>query len=278
MCRALADGGRRCPEHPLTEAERQTINSNRRALYAAQKVNDEKVLVSDLLNKYSFSATAYEPVEEGDEVFAIFNKRFEKLKLTKGEQKVLYDYTTMDFKKIRQNISRRDEQRNVSVSFSKEKRKELNQKVQVLDNIFTKLKPLKTPVTVFRGWNIPPHQDAATYLTDTFIPGTIWSDKTYMSTSLNADVAVRFPNHDVKDGHKIIFEIISNNGLPIPKGFTFMNGEAELLLPRKHKFVVAEVVPDTNYEWKMSKGDTDTYSTKATVIRLIDTNLYQGDK
>lgn len=278
MCRALMDGGRRCPEHPLTEAERRTINATRRATYATQKHNAETVLVSTLIEKYQFPNVIHEPVDEGDELFTIFNKRFEKLKLTKEEQKVLYDYTTMDFKKIRQNISRRDEQRNVSVSFSKAKREELNKKVQVLDKVFSKLKPFKEPVTVFRGWNIPPHQDVSAYLAETFVPGTIWADKTYMSTSLNADVAVQFPNHDVKAGHKIMFEIITDNGLPVPRDYTFMNGEAELLLARKNKFVVAEVIPNSVYEWKMSKDDTEPYKTKATVIRLIDTNLYKGDK
>jgi len=279
MCRDINHGGRRCPQVPLTTDERKHINELRREQYSTSKEKKHQELVESLKG-YTFDSKIHSSLDDTNEAVIQRSERFKKLKLKEDELKAIYDYTTMDFKKIRQNLSRYDVDRNVSVSFPKAKRELLQKKVQILDSIMAKVKPSGEPTILFRGGDIPEYEDPAEWVSKNFIPGQVWVDKTYLSTSADVHIATCFPNKEVKEGHTLMFEIISNGGLPIPAGATFMNGEHEVLFPRKNKFIVAEVIPEHNYEWySVSATVPDSLTNKnVTLIRLIDTNLPKGVK
>lgn len=282
MCRTILEGGRRCPKHELTPEKRNTINSRRRENYHNNKIETITRMVETLKTEHPFPTDLPVAYDKHGPEYKNFIGRYTRTRLTKHEKEILYGYTEMDFKKIRQTIYRKNE-RGKSMSFSKEAREDVKAKMEVLDKILARAPKARKPTVLYRGAAIPNYEDINTWLDTNYPVGGIFQDKSYLSTSACVSRASDFPNRTVEPGRHLMFEIISDNGLPIPGTAGFMGDEFEVLFPRKTKFAVVEVLKDHEYEWddlppKDGQEHGWLQKRKVTLIRLIDTSLYRGEK
>jgi hypothetical protein len=111
------------------------------------------------------------------------------------------------------------------------------------------------------------------WLEDNFPVGGVVSQKSYMSTTLDAGLAVThftlnspYSPEDTKD---VIFEIVSRKGAVLGKGTSkFSSKELEVLIPRDSKFRVLS--RDNHVKYLFTDSKKEVRSTTQTVIRLID--------
>jgi hypothetical protein len=287
MCRNKESGGRRCPSHSNPEY-RASLNAKRREKYAANKVlvpttpspfapiSERRLLPgiedtmafheqSDYLrDNLDFQPEDWEEHKEDEDNWA------PDILMTDA---ILY-YTGEGSDAIKYHLD------NVETSLSGG---DLHQQAIVanLDSVFALMPELEEPRTVYRGMKIPSsvgkgdekeqEQGVSEWLDKNFPVGSVVSQKNYMSTTLEPNIAIGFAESFDRDAnlHCVIFEINSKQGVAVGEGVSYQDFyEKEVLMPRQARFKVAQVYKGTDFHYEAS-GRREA-STNLTVIQLVD--------
>ena len=116
---------------------------------------------------------------------------------------------------------------------------EMGKQVRNLDSIFKSIPPTTKPLVVYRGMTLP----GAT-------PGTVWTDKTPVSTSSDRATGEQYKGYaeDADPGHAVLARITVPPGSKalsmknqLPGDYSQAQQEAEVLLPRNSQFRITGV-------------------------------------
>jgi hypothetical protein len=274
MCRSAAQGGRKCPKH----SDPQWIsarNAHRRALYQAKIKNNVPLGSTDSrFGKAGEKRIIYTPLNDEFKEFAIQADEYAAmLDSTSEEARAVIGFTSHTFFPIRDYLNGgQDMEKGGEKTFTPEEVEAMEKQIALLDSAIAKAAPVDTPRKLYRGMVIPNHiEDLNQFFEDKFTPGTVFSQKSYMSTSLNPSLAVTFSEpFTVPQNRTVIMEIISKNGAPLGNDLSAMGiKEQEVLLPRNTKFKVVAIQRDVHFVWGNSEPGSFDRDVKRTIIQVI---------
>jgi hypothetical protein len=166
------------------------------------------------------------------------------------------------------------------IEFSEERKQELSGWVEKLDKVLTLTKKLDEPRMLYRGATVPgtvPNRSINKWLTDNYKIGSVWSNKTFTSTTVDPDgndIFISTPlGFDYNQDRHVIFEFLTREGAPLGVTTADMGAaESEVLLPRNKNFRIVGLYKYTDYavEYQSSEGKVAPFTTKRTVIQLVD--------
>lgn len=189
---------------------------------------------------------------------------------------------------------------------SAEKSNNLDKIMLKLDEAIALAPTPENPRTMWRGISVPSHhkQDPAKWVEETFPVGGVFSQKNYMSTTLDPVIANDRFTTPTRQDKSVFIEIVSKQGAPLMNRLSAWSDEAEILMPRNAKFKVANIITDSKlvtrgeYEIHSSPEDLpleeifsrvekanaddkihDNYIVKdsVTIIQLVDVDMEVGE-
>jgi len=301
MCRTKELGGRRCPQHtdPVKHA---AYNARRRELYALNKAQktespESKFIPVNQVRTYyqAYQDDKVSPLDETTQKFVDEAKAFTlsinpDFKESHWMDQDYYDfdeadgemsparsliyYTETGYNHMR-NILNAGTPADLSGRMQREKAWEDWNKttIGVIDKTIARASEPEEPRLLFRGMRVPLSIHATSvdnWLDENFPVGGIVSQKSYMSTTMNAATALRNFGKDYHDENRaIIMEIVSKKGAPLGPGTSAYGfQEMEVLMARESKFKIVNVIKDVQYG--AVDGDNVKVEGKVTIIRLVD--------
>jgi len=203
-------------------------------------------------------------------------------------KEALIDYTSLDYSALRDYLygyhfdeseefedgdPRGDAGR--PLDFSPSRKTELADAIATLDKALSLAKNPKVPRTVYRGATVPlsvEDDNVDQWLDENYAEGSVWSSKSYLSTTVSAHRTFGFSNlpYSQNKSRYIVFEIFTKQGAALGEETAYYDAEElEVLMPREAKFEVVSCKKHVEYK---VEGEDEPFVTERTVIQLIDVN------
>ena len=200
----------------------------------------------------------------------------------------LIDYTALDYSDLRdylhgyhfdesEEFEEGDPRGNAGrpIDFSESRKTELADTTVTLDEVLSLAKSPKVPRIVYRGTTVPLSVEDGNvdqWLDENYAEGSVWSSKSYLSTTANPHRTFGFSNLSYPQ-HKnryIVFEILTKQGATLGEGTAYYDAEEmEILMPRESKFKIVSLKKHVEYK---VDGEDESFVTERTVVQLVDVN------